>query len=84
MIVVKLFPDEPGKEKQIQEKLNDAVKGIGEVKDIRIEPLAFGLNVVRAGILIPDKQEGAMQELEKKLNEIEEVKEVQVEGVTLI
>ena len=60
------------------------MEGVGEVKDIRIEPLACGLNGVRVGILIPDKEAGKMQEVEKKLNEIPEVKEVQVEGVTLI
>jgi translation elongation factor aEF-1 beta len=82
MVVFKIFPESP----EAVDLVEKGVKEIkeGEVKDVRKEPLAFGMSIIRAGILIPDKEEGRMEKLEKAVKNIKGVKEVEVEGITLI
>jgi translation elongation factor EF-1beta len=82
VIVVKIMPEEPGKEDDIKKGL-ECLKS-GKVGEIRIEPFAFGINVVRAAIVVPDQQDNVMEALEKELKEIEGVGEIEVEGTSLV
>ncbi len=81
-VVVKLYPEEPAAAKGIEEALKTLKSG--KVRDIKRAPIAFGLELVRAGIEVPDKAEGIMEKLEKELKGIAGVKDVEVEGATLI
>ena len=70
-------------------KINDAVCAVkdvknGEVKDVKRVPLGFGIEVIKAGILIEEKKEGALETLTKELNDLPLVEEAEVEGMTLL
>lgn len=82
LVVVKVYPEGPDEAEMVE----SGVKGIksGSVKDVKRSPLAFGLDIIRAGILIPDKKEGAMGALEQELRSLRGVKDLEVEGVTLL
>lgn len=82
MVVLKVFPEEPGKEDSVAEKLRHLKSG--RVVEVKKEALAFGMFVVRAGIVIPDKEDGRMQAVEEEAKKIEGVKGVEVEGTTLL
>lgn len=82
MVILKVFPEEPGKEDEIIEKLK-AVKS-GKVSEVKKEPLAFGMFVLIAGIVLANKEDGEMTALEEEVKAIEGVKDVSVEGTTLL
>jgi len=82
MIILKVFPEEPGKEDSVVEKLKQLKTG--RVVEVKKEPLAFGMFVIRVGIVIPDKEDGRMQAVEEEIMASEGVKEVEVEGTTLL
>ncbi len=48
---------------------------------IEEEPLAFGLNLLKATFIVPEK-DGALDELENKLNSIKFVESVELAGMT--
>ena len=64
---------------QVRKKVEEAV----ELKDSKVEPLAFGLKALKIMIVRPDS-EGGTEDLEKKLRDIEGVGDVEVESVTLL
>lgn len=71
------------------EKLDEtveAVKGIknGEVKDIKREPIGFGVEVIKAGILVPAKDDTIVEKVIKEINDLEEVEDAEIEGMTLL
>lgn len=66
--------------------VENAVRGVksGELKDLKREPIGFGIEVIKAGFLIPEKEEGALEKLTKELQELPDVENVEVEGMTLL
>ncbi len=56
----------------------------GECKEVRREPVGFGIEIIRAGYIIPDKQDGAMDALENAVKKVPGVNEAEVEAMTLI
>ncbi|RLI05704.1 elongation factor 1-beta [Candidatus Bathyarchaeota archaeon] len=75
----KIFPSEAGIEleklkKTIEKKLPEGVS----VYKFEEEPLAFGVNILIAHIILPEDVEGEMDRIEKTLEEIEEIGQVQV------
>jgi len=82
MVIFKVLPEEPGKEDSIVEALKQVKSG--RVVEVRKEPLAFGMFVVKAGIVIPDKEDGRMQALEDEIKAIPGVNQAEVEGTTLL
>jgi len=82
MVILKIFPAEPGIEDTIIEKLKAI--STGKCADVKKDPLAFGMFVIRAGFIIPDKEDGKMPALEKEVAAIEGVNQVEVEGATLV
>lgn len=81
MVVLKVFPNAPGDENEVEKALWKLK--IGEVKDVKKEPLAFGMYVIKVGVLLPEKQE-PMNELEAEIKAIPKVKDVEVEAMTLL
>ena len=82
MVILKIFPAEPGIEDAIIEKLKTVSSG--KLADVKKDPLAFGMFVIRAGFIIPDKEDGRMPALEKEVRAIEGINEMEVEGATLV
>jgi len=86
MSIYKIYPEEPEDIDKIVEILK---KGFVEpfkvqTNDIRIEPIAFGLKLIRVGIVFPDKIDGLLDKLEDLLKAIPGIRELEVEGSTLI
>ena len=76
---IKIMPSSPEVD---TEKLSEEIKKDLEVKDLKIEPIAFGLKAVKV-LVIVDDSEGS-EEIENKIKSIDGVGEVEVESVTLI
>lgn len=81
LVIYKIYPNEVGDEDRIIESVKKIT--IGEVKDVKKEPIAFGMCVVRVGVLFLEKQE-KLEEFERAVKEIKEVSDVEVEGMTLL
>ena len=78
----KIMPENPeidlgGVEKEIR-GLN-----LGNVTDVKIEPIAFGLKALRMLIILPDEGNIA-EETKDKIKSVKGVHEVEIDGVTLI
>lgn len=67
-------------------EVENAVKSIksGEFKDLKREEIGFGIEVIKAAFLIPEKEKGALEKLTKELQESPDVDSVIVEGMTLV
>ncbi|MEK6957422.1 MAG: hypothetical protein AABW99_00365 [archaeon] len=63
-----------------------AVKGIksGEVKDVKREPIGFGVEVIKAGILVNSKDEKAIDRVLEEVKKLKEVEDAEIEGMTLL
>jgi translation elongation factor EF-1beta len=56
----------------------------GECRDIRQEPIGFGVIVLKAGFTIPEKDDSALESLTKEIEALDSVESVEVEGMTLL
>ena len=45
------------------------------------EPIAFGLSAVVVNMIIPEDVEGVLEKVENRLNELEEIGQIQTLGV---
>ncbi|HIQ50062.1 MAG TPA: elongation factor 1-beta [Nanoarchaeota archaeon] len=64
------------------EKLSEEIKKTVEVKDLKIEPIAFGLKAIKI-LVIVDDSEGS-EKIENKIKSVKGVGEVEIESVTLL
>jgi len=82
MLILKINPADMEKVGETAE----AVKGIktGEVKDVQKVSIGFGAEIVKAGILINEKEEGASDRVLEEINALPEVEDAEVEGMTLL
>ncbi|MCR4368595.1 MAG: elongation factor 1-beta [archaeon] len=56
----------------------------GEVKDIQEEPIGFGIVTLKVGIIVNEKEKGAMEKTTKALEALKSVEEVEQIGMTLL
>ena len=82
LVIFKLYAEENGQLEGILEEAK-ALKS-AEFKDAKREPIAFGLECLKVGFLIPDKVEGVLEKLEADLKAIPNVTEVEQAGMTLL
>ncbi|MFH1391336.1 MAG: hypothetical protein ABIH20_03435 [Candidatus Diapherotrites archaeon] len=71
------------------EKLEETKKEIqtlkaGEVKDIKDDPIGFGIVILKVGVLVNEKEEGQMEKATKELSEMATIEEVEQESMTLL
>lgn len=64
------------------EKISEEIKNKLEVKDLKIEPIAFGLKAIKILVLVEDNE--GSEKVENTIRDIEGVGEVEVESVTLV
>jgi translation elongation factor EF-1beta len=72
-----------------EDKIDEAMKEIralkkGTVKDVQKVPVAFGIEILKAAILIEEKQQGALEALQEEVSKLENVEESEVENMTLL
>lgn len=79
MIVYRIYP----KEGYDLAKLVDDLDKIDKVKSIRREPIAFGLEVIKIGVLLDDKTDKPA-EVEEQIRKTPGIKNMEDIDVTLI
>jgi translation elongation factor aEF-1 beta len=84
MIIFKVYPEEPGQETGIEAKIRKISLEQTKLQDLKIEPIAFGLKIIRVAFIVPDKIGGLQEKIEEELKGIENVREVEVEAATLL
>ncbi len=82
LVIIKVFPDDVEKQEEVEKKLKELKTG--ELREIKKEPLAFGLNVFRIAVALPEKEAGNMDKLEQELQNIDGVSQFEVEASTLL
>jgi translation elongation factor EF-1beta len=76
-IVYKIIP-EPEKREEIKNKLTEA-----GAKEIKEEEIGFGITAFKVAFVMQDEP-GKVEELEAKIESIEGVNSIQVEGTSLL
>ncbi len=71
------------------EKLDETVAAIqtiktGEVKDVKKIPIGFGIQEIKAAVLIPEKQDHILDQVQEELKKLPNVEEIEVEAMTLL
>ncbi len=64
------------------EQIAKEARQVESVKDVRIEPIAFGLKAIKVLVVVADPKEA--EGIEERLREIEGVGEVEIESTTLV
>ena len=77
-VTFKIMPDSP--DTYLEEIKKEISKKI-EIKDSKIEPVAFGLKILRVLVVVPDK---SIENIENDIRSVKGVSEVEVESSTLI
>ena len=79
MAIYKIYPEEGYDISKLMEGLQKHPK----IKSLKKEPVAFGLEVVKIGVLMDDKKDSP-EEIEQEIRKTEGIKEMECEDVTLI
>ena len=71
------------------EKLDETIEALktaqkGEFRDAKRIPIGFGAEVIKAAFTVPEKDDNAVEELTKELNEMELVEEAEMQEMTLL
>ena len=82
MLIIKIKPKDLG----TIDAAIIAVRGIksGQVMDVKKEPIGFGIELIKAGILVDSKDEGAVERVTNELGALAEIEEAEIEGMTLL
>ena len=80
-ISMQVMPDSPETD---LEQVKSEISKIFKVQDAKIEPLAFGLKVLRILIIADDKKGADTDAFENEIKKIKGVAEAKAEDVTLI
>jgi translation elongation factor EF-1beta len=82
MLIIRVKPEEMEK----IDKIIESIKKIktGEVREVRKEPIGFGIELIKAGILVPSEDETMPEKVIKEITKIKGVEEAEVEGMTLL
>ncbi|MEK6971031.1 MAG: hypothetical protein AABW68_05095 [archaeon] len=81
-IIFKVNPKDMEQLDACEKELRACVNG--ECKDIQRAPIGFGIIVLKAGFVIPEKKDDALDLLTKEIETLPSVESVEVEGMTLV
>ncbi|MFA5357417.1 MAG: hypothetical protein WC308_00645 [archaeon] len=81
LVIFKIFTD-PENMDSVEQELRKITAGA--FKDLKREPVGFGIEVIRVGYMVPDKVDGVMEKLETAVRAVKGINEVEVDGVTLL
>ncbi|NIO44651.1 MAG: elongation factor 1-beta [Candidatus Aenigmarchaeota archaeon] len=77
-VSLKIMPESPDTD---LEKIKEDISKKIEIKDSKIEPLAFGLKALKILIIIPDE---GMKNIENEIRSIDGISEVEIESSTVV
>ena len=71
------------------EKIDETIAAVktiksGQVKDVQKKPIGFGVEIVKAGVLVGSKDEAAPEKVINEINALKEVEDAEIAGMTLI
>ncbi len=82
VIAYKIFPSESSVDlKLLKEKIKKQISEFASAQKFAEEPIAFGLSALIVNMIIPEDEEGVLEKVENRLNELEEVGQIQTLGV---
>ncbi len=84
MSVYKVYPKEIEDITRIKAKLEEGLEEPFKIAEIREEPIAFGLKILRVAVIFPDKIDGLLDKIETILKNIPGVNELEIEVSTLL
>lgn len=84
LVIFKLYAEDNEHLDGLLEAAKSLHSGNVEFKDGKKEPIAFGLECLKVGFVIPDKVEGVLEKLEADLKKIPNITEVEQAGMTLL
>jgi len=79
MIVYKIYPDEGVDLSELENK----IKQLEKVTEVKREPIAFGLELLKVALVIDDKKEKP-EVYEEELKKIPGIKNMETESINLI
>lgn len=82
--VYKVYPEEIEDIDKIKVSLEKGFGAPFKVAKIEIEPIAFGLKVIKLGVVFPDKIDGLLDKLEDAIKAIDGVRDIEIEVSTLL
>ena len=77
IITFKIYPQDIMNLNELKAKIKKKLPKYASIYRTSEEPVAFGLNALIAHILMPEKQEGALEELEQTLLKLPEISQVE-------
>ncbi len=81
-VIIEILPvDQDVNLEELIEKIKRNLPEGFELKDHQVNPIAFGLNLIKAIFTLPE-EEGVTESLEKYLESFEEIEEVNITTVT--
>jgi len=84
MVIFKISPD-PEKIDSVEAALKAISVPDAKFQDIKRIPVAFGIEIIKVGFIVPDKTDGIIPALEEALNKIDGLtQEAEMDGATLI
>ncbi len=84
LTVYKIYPEEVEDSDRIVEALKSKVPEEFKLNSVELEPIAFGLKIVKASFIFPDKIGGLLEKLEEFLKSVPGVNEIEPASTTLI
>jgi elongation factor 1-beta len=84
LTVYSVYPEGIDEINKVQEAIKNNLPKEFKLNSIELEPIAFGLQLVKASFIFPDKISGLSDKLENFLKGIDGVSEIEVAMQTLI
>ena len=84
LTVYKIYPEEIEDSERIVEALKANVPEEFKLNSVELEPVAFGLKIVKVSFIFPDKIGGLLEKLEEFLKSVPGVNEIEPSSTTLI
>ncbi len=79
MAVYKVYPEEGVDIDQLAEK----IKKVEKVREVKKEPIAFGLELLKVAIIVDDKKDNP-EKYEELIRKVEGIRDMEMDSVNLI
>jgi translation elongation factor aEF-1 beta len=85
LVAIKVYPTSVDVDfNRLQQKIKEVLSEEATIQSFKTEPVAFGLNTLTVHILIPEQKSGTIQKIETKLQNLEEISQIQTLTATRI
>jgi translation elongation factor EF-1beta len=83
IVIYKINPKEQEKAEESLELIKKS-NFSGELSDAKIDSPGFGIKIIKAAFLLPDKIEGIIDKLTAEITALELIEDAEVEGMNLL